>query len=75
MAVSLLLALGCASHPPRVDVPSETTRLLERDRAWAAAASAGKHVEGVVAFWADDAGVFLLDSRSAPIRREVAMRE
>ena len=27
MAVSLLLALGCASHPKRVDVPSETSRL------------------------------------------------
>ena len=57
MAVSLLLALGCASHPPRVDVASETSRLLERDRAWAAAASAGKDVEGVVAFWTDDARV------------------
>lgn len=57
LAVSLLLALGCAPHAARVDVASETSRLLERDRAWAAAASAGKDVEGVLAFWTDDARV------------------
>src|SRR5690349_8033800 len=53
--VCFALALGCAPHAPRVDVASETSRLLERDRAWAAAASAGKDVDGVLAFWTDDA--------------------
>ena len=57
LVVSLLLALGCAPHVPRVDVSSEAARLLARDRAWAAAASAGKDVEAVVAFWTDDARV------------------
>jgi len=57
LSVSLALTGGCATHTPRVDVASETSRLLERDRAWAAAASAGKDVDGVLAFWTDDARV------------------
>ena len=57
LAALCIIALGCAPRSPSVDVARETARLLERDRAWAAAASAGKNVDSVVAFWTDDARV------------------
>jgi ketosteroid isomerase-like protein len=57
LAVLCLVAAGCAPRTPSVDVARETARLLERDRAWAAAASAGTNADSVVAFWTDDARV------------------
>jgi uncharacterized protein (TIGR02246 family) len=44
-------------------IPASTARdekaaLLERDREWAALASEGKDVEGILSFWTDDAKVF-----------------
>jgi len=38
-----------------MDLASERTRLLQRDAAWAVAASEGRDVERVLSYWTDDA--------------------
>lgn len=64
VATALVVALaGCAGGG--VDVSRERERLLEADRAWAAAAAAGD-VARVTTFWADDATVFF---PGAPVAR------
>ena len=40
-----------------MDLVSERTRLLQRDAAWAVAASEGRDVERVLSYWTDDAVV------------------
>jgi ketosteroid isomerase-like protein len=41
-----------------MDLDSERRRLLARDAQWAALSSRGLDVEGILAFWTDDAQVF-----------------
>jgi uncharacterized protein (TIGR02246 family) len=40
-----------------VDLTAERTWLLQRDAAWAAAASEGRDIERILSFWTDDAVV------------------
>ncbi len=55
--IFLLLASGLVSGCSRAsfDRQAEAAALLKRDAEWAEAASAGKDVERIVSFWADDA--------------------
>ncbi|HUP06489.1 MAG TPA: nuclear transport factor 2 family protein [Caldimonas sp.] len=49
-----LLITGCT---PRFDAATASRDLLKRDAEWAELASAGKDVERVVSYWADDARI------------------
>jgi len=53
--VTLLLLAGCSA--PSFDSATEGRKLLARDAEWAQAAAAGKDVDKIVAYWADDAVV------------------
>lgn len=53
----LLLATGCAAAAPPFDAEAESAGLLKRDAEWAEAAAAGKDVDKIVSYWADDAVV------------------
>ena len=55
---TLLFGTACA---PRGDVTREARALLETDRAWARAASAGGNADSVLAYWTDDARVVMPD--------------
>lgn len=56
LALSMLVLAGsCASS--RFDPAGEADQLLKRDAEWADAAAAGKDVEKIVSYWADDAVV------------------
>jgi ketosteroid isomerase-like protein len=55
VAVSVLIIAGCSS--PHFDSVAEAGKLLQRDAEWAEAASAGKDVDKIVSYWADDAVV------------------
>lgn len=56
LSTTACLALGaCASTTPAFDVTAESAALLHRDAEWADLATAGKDVERVVSYWADDA--------------------
>jgi ketosteroid isomerase-like protein len=57
-AVAALLSLaGVAGCPPAVDTHAAAQALLERDRAWAAAAAGGASADSIVSFWSADARV------------------
>src|SRR4051812_8617274 len=49
---SLLALNACAS---KFDAEAESTKLMRRDAEWANLATAGKNVDSVVSYWADDA--------------------
>jgi ketosteroid isomerase-like protein len=51
VGVIVVCTLGCSE---RIDIEAERTALLETDKAWAAAATAGD-IERVTTFWTDDA--------------------
>jgi ketosteroid isomerase-like protein len=53
----LMLAGGCSSPSARFDAAAEADNLLKRDAEWAEAAAAGKDVDKIVSYWADDAVV------------------
>ena len=56
LSTTACLALGaCASTAPSFDAAAESTALMNRDAEWADLATAGKDVERVVSYWADDA--------------------
>ncbi len=59
--LALILALvvmgGCSLASPRFDPAAESDKLLKRDTEWATAATAGKDVDKIVSYWADDAVV------------------
>jgi len=48
---------GCAAAPPAFDAAAESAKLMQRDSTWAALATAGKDLEGIVSYWTDDAVV------------------
>jgi ketosteroid isomerase-like protein len=48
-----VLALNACT--PKFDATSESAKLLRRDAEWADLASAGKDVDSIVSYWADDA--------------------
>ncbi len=47
---------GCSR--PSFDPAAEQTALLKRDAEWASAASAGRDVENIISYWADDTVIF-----------------
>lgn len=53
--------------------PDQRSALLKVDRAWSGLASKGKDVEGIVAFWSDDATVY--PGGSPAIHGKKAIRE
>jgi len=55
VAVPVLIIAGCSSPP--FDSAAEAGKLLKRDAEWAEAAAAGKDVDKIVSYWADDAVV------------------
>jgi uncharacterized protein (TIGR02246 family) len=55
MAPALVLMASCSS--PRFDAAGEADKLLKRDAEWAEAATAGKDIEKILSYWADDAVV------------------
>jgi ketosteroid isomerase-like protein len=57
LAVSLLLGACAIPRPPAFDATTESAKLLQRDVEWADAATAGKDVEKIISYWADDAVV------------------
>ena len=54
--ILILLSL-CACGKRAVDFLAESRALLKRDAEWAQLASAGKDVDRIVSYWADDAVV------------------
>ena len=54
---ALLLGAACGRAAPPFDVEAESAVLLKRDAEWAEAAAAGKDVDRIVSYWADDAVV------------------
>jgi ketosteroid isomerase-like protein len=54
---ALIFAGGCSSPSTRFDAAAEADKLLKRDAEWADAAAAGKDVDKIVSYWADDAVV------------------
>ena len=54
---TLICMIGCSAA--RFDSAAEADRLLRRDAEWADAAAAGKDVDKIVSYWADDAVVIL----------------
>jgi ketosteroid isomerase-like protein len=52
---ALICMIGCSAA--RFDSAAEADRLLRRDAEWADAAAAGKDVDKIVSYWADDAVV------------------
>ena len=57
MIPAFILAGACSSLSPRFDAAAEADKLLKRDAEWAEAAAAGKDVDKIVSYWADDAVV------------------
>ena len=56
--VALILLAGACTPPAAVfDSTAESAKLMQRDAEWADLAAAGKDVEKVVSYWADDAVV------------------
>ena len=52
------IAAGCAPSPQQhaaVDVKAEQAKLMEASRRWSALAAAGKDVQAVANYWAEDA--------------------
>lgn len=56
-----------------MDMAAERTRLLRRDAEWAAAASDGRNIEGVLSYWTDDA--VILPPGLPPVTGKAALRE
>lgn len=56
-----------------IDVETDKKKLLQRDEEWAALASAGKDIEGILSYWTDDAIVFPPDL--PPVVGKAALRE
>jgi len=55
IATLAVFALAACASEPRPVIADLSRQLLQRDSAWAAAASEGKDVEKIVSFWSDDA--------------------
>ena len=55
VAVPVLIVAGCSSPP--FDSVAEAGKLLKRDAEWAEVAAAGKDVDKIISYWADDAVV------------------
>ena len=72
--VSLLISVAAAcAQAPKPDVAQLSRTLLERDSAWAAAASEGKDAEKILSYWSDDAVLIL---QGQPVYRgKAAIRE
>jgi ketosteroid isomerase-like protein len=56
-----------------MNMDDERAELLRRDAEWAALASAGRDVEGILAYWTDDAVV--LPPGFPPVEGKAALRE
>jgi uncharacterized protein (TIGR02246 family) len=52
---SLLLGACAPTTRPAFDPTAESAKLLQRDAEWADAATAGKDIDKIVAYWTDDA--------------------
>lgn len=76
LAVPLALA-SCGPQgeaaPAAVDVKAEEARLMQASRDWSALAAAGKDVDAVAAYWADDA--VLMQDNVPTLRGRAAVRE
>ena len=72
VVMSLMLFACARMTPPTFDAASEGAKLLQRDREWADLATAGRDVEKVVSYWADDAVV--LEPGQAPVEGKAAIR-
>jgi ketosteroid isomerase-like protein len=55
IAASIVCASACR---PRPDAEAERAALLRTDRVWSVTAHAGTDVEGILAYWSDDARVY-----------------
>ena len=56
IACAIVIA-GCNQAPPPFDAAAASEALLKQDREWSELASAGKDVDRIVSYWADDAVV------------------
>jgi ketosteroid isomerase-like protein len=65
-----LCAAGCA--PPSFDAAAESSKLAQRDADWSSVSFEGKDIEGIVAYWSDDA--HLLQPGLPPIDGKTAIR-
>jgi ketosteroid isomerase-like protein len=73
-AIALCAILGaCASTPPSFDANAESASLMRRDAEWADLATAGKDVDKIVSYWADDAVV--MEPGQPAVEGKQAIRE
>lgn len=70
VAAALSMIAGCARN--RFDAAAEGRALLQRDADWAAAASAGKDIDRIVAYWSDDA--IVIEPGEPPLVGKAAIR-
>lgn len=68
----LAVALAGCATTTQFDPAAEQARLLQRDRAWAEVASAGRDVDAITAYWSDDAVV--IPPGQPEIRGRAALR-
>jgi uncharacterized protein (TIGR02246 family) len=74
LVITLSAVLGaCAASPPAFDANAESATLMRRDAEWADLATAGKDVDTVASYWADDAVV--MEPGQAAVEGKKAIRE
>ena len=56
-----------------MDLEAEKNLLMQRDKEWARLAFEGRHIEGIVSFWTDDA--IVLAPGLLPVIGKTALRE
>jgi ketosteroid isomerase-like protein len=70
--VALLLVGACnPANAPAFDKDAESAKLMARDAEWSNLATAGKDVDKIVSYWADDAVV--MEPGQAPVEGKAAI--
>ncbi len=77
LIAGIVLTTACAmpksETTPRIDVASESAKLLQRDTEWSALASQGTDTDRVASYWSDDA--VLMMPGQAIIKGRAAIRD